>query len=798
MFEMLGNWSFGDYFKKEAIAWAWELLTEVYHLPAERMYASVFGGDEREGLEVDDESYNYWAGIIPEERILYGSKKDNFWEMGDSGPCGPCSEIHIDLRSEEEIKKQSGRELVNADHPQVIEIWNLVFIQFNRKADGTLEPLPARHVDTGMGFERLVMAIQGKKSNYDTDVFAPLIKAITQIAGVQYGSDSKTDIAVRVVADHVRAVAFAIADGQLPSNTGAGYVIRRILRRACALRIYTHEHRQAIYLRVGPCSIKSNGRCFPRTERPVKICRKSYFREEEQSFLRTLENGIKIFEEAYRTARKNQSSSSRSSVEIAGDVAFKLYDTYGFPIDLTLLLAREKDAEVDMDAFNVCMAEQKNRSRTAAQQEQGDWLVLDGKAQPEFVGYKKLSTTSRILRYRELKGKKKSYYQIVLKETPFYAESGGQVGDTGYIESGGARTLILDTQKENDMIVHLTEHLPKEPSGQFECSVDREKRTSTENNHSATHLLHAALRQVLGTHVQQKGSLVNDKGLRFDFSHFGKVTDEELSRIEHIVNRKIREDIKLDERRDVPIEKAKKMGAMALFGEKYGDHVRVITFDPHYSVELCGGTHVESTGRIGIFKILSESSIAAGVRRIEAITAQGAEDYINSNLKILDEIKALLNSPKDLLQSIGDLIDTKAKLTKEIERYQEEKARQLKEELINSAVRKKDLTLIIQKVQLPNSDTLKKLSYDLRNQVKGLLLVLAADIEGKPQIAVMIDEGKMQQYGLNANKLIKELAVEIKGGGGGQPFFATAGGKDINGLDRVVRKATEIVDSLGF
>lgn len=789
MFEMLGNWSFGDYFKKEAIAWSWELLTEVFGLPGDRLYATVFGGDKNDGLETDSEAYDYWKHILPEDRILYGSKKDNFWEMGDTGPCGPCSELHIDLRPESEIAKIPGSELVNQDHPQVIEIWNLVFIQFNRKASGVLENLPDKHVDTGMGFERLVMAIQGKKSNYDSDVFTPLIDFVSNRAGVKYGEHEETDIAIRVIVDHIRAVAFTIADGQLPSNTGAGYVIRRILRRAVRYGFNYLNLSDPFLHELLPVLADQFDEVFPELKEQIDFIAK-VIKEEEISFLRTLEIGLKIFNDAFNAAKK---SAADGSPVIPGDVAFKLLDTYGFPIDLTQLLARERNADVNMDEFHVCMGEQKNRSKSDAAQEKGDWIILNDEAEVVFAGYETLETASQILRYREIKEKKKNIFQIVLENTPFYAESGGQVGDTGYIEVNGEKTYIIDTQKENDLIIQYAEKLPSNLEATFHCVVNEKKRRLTENNHSATHLLQAALRRVLGDHVQQRGSFVNDKILRFDFSHFSKVTDEEIEQIEQIVNQRIRQNIAMDEKRNVPIDQAKSMGAMALFGEKYGDFVRMIVFDPEYSVELCGGTHVPMTGKIGQLKIISESSIAAGVRRIEAITADEAEAYVDSNLKLLNQVKALFNNPKDLLKVVEGTLDEKIKLSKQIEKIQLEKAGDVKKVLIEKANMENGITEIIEQVSLPNADALKKIAFELKNQINDLFMVLAADIGGKPQIAIMISEGLISKHQLNAGTMIRELAKEIKGGGGGQPFFATAGGKDVSGLGNVVKRAKSMI-----
>ena len=793
MFEMLGNWSFGDYFKKEAIAWAWELLTDVFNLPKDRIYATVFGGDQSENLDADDEAFKFWKEILPENRILNGSKKDNFWEMGDTGPCGPCSELHIDLRSESEISKVPGRDLVNADHPQVIEIWNLVFIQFNRMANGELENLPDKHVDTGMGFERLVMAIQGKKSNYDSDVFSPLIDFVAKKAGVTYGENEESDIAIRVIVDHVRAVAFTIADGQLPSNTGAGYVIRRILRRAVRYGFNYLNFSDPFIYELLPVLAKQFDDVFPELKAQLEFITK-VIKEEEISFLRTLENGLKIFNDAHALAKKD--TKTNSNPVIPGDVAFKLYDTYGFPIDLTQLLARERNAEVNMDEFNIHMQEQKNRSKSAAAHEKGDWIVLKEDTEVVFAGYETLVTKSKITRYREIKEKKKTIFQIVLEQTPFYAESGGQVGDTGFIEANGEKISIIDTQKENDLIIQYADKLPSDLNSTFHCAVNGKKRKLTENNHSATHLLQKALKTVLGDHVQQRGSFVNNKLLRFDFSHFSKVTDEEIEKIEHIVNAKIRENIALDEKRNVPIDQAKSMGATALFGEKYGDFVRVITFDPDYSVELCGGTHVPMTGQIGLLKIISESSIAAGVRRIEGITADAAEEYVDQNIKLLVQVRELFNNPKDLLRIVENTVDEKNKLAKQIEKIQFEQAGLIKKQLIENADKSHGITAIISEVHLPNANALKKIAFELKNQIDDLLMVLAVEIGGKPQIAIMISESLISKYDLNAGNMVRELAKEIKGGGGGQPFYATAGGKDINGLKNVVIKANDLVKEL--
>lgn len=784
MFEMLGNWSFGDYFKKEAIAWAWELLTEEYKLPKERLYATVFEGDAREQLGFDEEAFQHWRNILPEERILRGNKKDNFWEMGDTGPCGPCSEIHIDLRSGEEAAQIPGRELVNTGHPQVVEIWNLVFMEFNRKADGSLEKLPARHVDTGMGFERLCMAIQKKTSNYDTDVFTPLLQYISREAGVTYGAASETDIAMRVMADHVRAVSFAIADGQLPSNTGAGYVIRRILRRAVRYAFTFLDFKEPFLHKLVAVLSEQMREAFPDLATQQDYVTKVIF-EEETSFLRTLEKGLKRMDLIQAELKNNT---------ISGEQAFELYDTFGFPFDLTSLIARERGISVDEAGFRSEMEKQKSRSKADAVKETGDWVQIGDDEQTEFIGYDHLAADVRIVRYRKIKQKNKELFQLVFDKTPFYAESGGQVGDTGYITGNGETTAILDTRKENELIIHLAEKLPAEMNGTFSAVVDRAKRESTMNNHSATHLLHAALRQVLGKHVEQKGSLVNADLLRFDFSHFAAMTPEEIRQVEEIVNKKIRENIALDEKRNVPIEKAKSFGAMALFGEKYGDFVRVITFDPKFSVELCGGTHVPATGNIGIFKIISESSVAAGVRRIEALTGEAAENYVRTELAVLGEVKQLLRNPKDVVASLKSLSDEKHMLEKKLEILHGERANQIRSELALKAVKNNGHTLIIEKVSVPNGDVLKNIAYALRNQFDDLLLVLAADVDHKPQVTVMIGEKLMQTKKFHAGNMVKELAREIDGGGGGQPFFATAGGKNLDGLNGVLEKARKMVN----
>lgn len=783
MFEMLGNWSFGDYFKKEAIEWSWELLTDVFKLPKDRLYVTVFGGDNAESLDRDAEAADFWAAFVDRERILDGSKKDNFWEMGEQGPCGPCSEIHIDLRPASEIEKTPGKELVNNDHPQVVEIWNLVFIQFNRKADSSLESLPEKHIDTGMGFERLCMAIQGKESTYDTDVFTPLINFIEAQSGKKYGENIDVDIAIRVLVDHIRAIAFTIADGQLPSNNKAGYVVRRILRRAVRYAYTFLGFKEPFFHKlVDILAVQFDG-VFPEL-----IAQKDFVTrvilEEENSFLRTLDTGLKKLE---------QIAEEKSSKVIDGRIVFELYDTFGFPVDLTALIARENGMEIDEEGFQKEMAVQKDRSRKAAEVSHTDWQEINPGEEIDFLGYERTETKARIVKFRKVKEKKKEFYQVVLDQTPFYAESGGQVGDTGYMLSGEDKIRVFNTKKENELIIHFTDKLPADPEAEVLAVIDGSRRELTENNHSATHLLHAALKEVLGNHVNQKGSFVNDKVLRFDFSHFAKVTDEELARIEHIVNKKVRENILLDEKRNVPIDQARNMGAMALFGEKYGDFVRVITFDPAFSVELCGGTHVSSTGQIGLFKIVSESSVAAGVRRIEAVTADEAEKYMNDELAVLGKVKELLKNPKDILKSLEGLIDEKNNLHKQIETLQAQKGQSVKSNLLFRTEKADNVNYIIEKVEIDSSDVLKNIAFEIKAKVDNLFMVLAADVAGKPQITVMFSDNLVEEKNLNAAEVVKELAKEIKGGGGGQKFYATAGGKDMEGLDRVIAKAKSLI-----
>lgn len=785
MFEMLGNWSFGDYFKKEAIAWGWELLTEVYQLPKDRLYVTVFEGDEGDNLPLDQEAFDYWAAMIDKDRILYGNKKDNFWEMGDTGPCGPCSEIHIDLRPQSEVDQVPGKELVNRDHPLVVEIWNLVFMQFNRQSSGELKPLPAKHVDTGMGFERLAMAIQKTASTYDTDVFTPLIKQVAGWANVKYGEQKETDIALRVIVDHIRAISFAVADGQLPSNNKAGYVIRRILRRAVRYGYTFLNFKEPFLHLLVPTLSAQFADIFPELQAQNDFVAK-VIQEEEASFLRTLDVGLRKLDQIKHEYQEKK--------VIPGAVAFELYDTYGFPLDLTALIARENGFSVDEKGFQQEMAKQKERSKGAATVDTGDWISVKEEDNIEFVGYDTLTTEARIVRYRQIKEKNKTYYQIVLDRTPFYPEGGGQVGDTGYIEDQGTKISIIDTKKENELIIHYTQELPADVHATFHCVVNKDKRWLTMNNHSATHLLHAALKRVLGNHVQQKGSLVNDKLLRFDFSHFAKMSEEEIRKVEHIVNQKIRANIALEEMRNMPMEEARKMGATALFGEKYGDFVRVIAFDKSYSLELCGGTHVLSTGNIGLFKIVSESSISAGVRRIEAISADAAEAYVNEQEDLLKEIKEALKHPADLKKTIESLLSERNQLQKEIEGLQQKEALSVKDSIIKKIQQIGEVKVIVEKVSLPNADMLKKLTFDIKNQVDNLVLLLAADIDGKPQIAMAIDESLIKTHDLHAGNVIRELAKYIQGGGGGQAFFATAGGKDVNGLEKVLAEAKKLIE----
>ncbi|MBL7780855.1 MAG: alanine--tRNA ligase [Saprospiraceae bacterium] len=781
MFEMLGNWSFGDYFKKDALAWSWELLTEVYKIPKDRLYVSVFKGDEKEKLPFDQEAHDTWKQFIPEDRILPFGKKENFWEMGDQGPCGPCSEIHVDLRSDAERAKVDGKSLVNNDHPDVIEIWNNVFMQFNRKADGSLEELPAKSVDTGMGFERLCRAVQGVASNYDTDLWRPLFNLLEQLSGKKYtGSyelSAKTDIAMRVVADHLRAVSFAIADGQLPDNGGAGYVIRRILRRAVRYYYSFLDLKEPVLYRLCPVLAEEFSDVFPELKAQIEFVSKVIL-EEEKSFLRTLEAGLKRFE--------NLDIQNKT---VAGEQAFELLDTFGFPIDLTRLIAREKGLLVDDAGFEKALAEQKARSRKDAAKQVGDWFVISDEADVEFLGYDLLEThSSQVVKYRTVTSKGAEQIQVVLNRTPFYPEGGGQVGDQGWMTFGKEKIRVLDTKKENTLIIHILEKMPESiEEASVKCEVDATRRRLTENNHSATHLLHAALREVLGTHVQQKGSYLDDQALRFDFQHFQKVTDEELARIEQRVNEKIREDISLDEKRHLPIEEAQKAGAMMLFGEKYGETVRMITFDPHYSRELCGGCHVSQTGKIGYFKITAESAVAAGVRRIEAVTAAGAEQYVSRLESELGAIKNVLKA-KDLVKGVADLQEDNKRLQKEIEHLLQAQANSLREglrsqfETLASGIRYIGAVL-----PLSDANAIKTLAYELEREIGNCVIAFGSVNAGKPLLTVRISDELAKEKGLSAGTIVRELAGKfLKGGGGGQPGFATAGGSDASQLKEAV------------
>ena len=783
MFEMLGNWSIGDYFKAEAIAWSWELLTEVYKLPKDRLYVSVFEGDPKENLPPSTIALKEWSKVVPQEHIIYGNKKDNFWEMGDTGPCGPCSEIHIDLRPDAERAETPGHLLVNNDHPQVIEIWNNVFIQYNRKADGTLEPLPAMHVDTGMGFERLVRAIQNKTSNYDTDVFTGTIFEVEKITGKKYNfSDTKMDVAFRVLADHIRAISFTIADGQLPANNGAGYVIRRILRRAVRYYYTYLDYKQPLLYQLIDGLSKQFENVFPELYLQKSFVEK-VIREEEKSFLKTLEGGLRRIEDI-----KVQNNT------IDGQDVFELYDTYGFPVDLTRLIADEKGWKVDEDGFSKALNEQKERSRADAKRETGDWVMAGSEALTTFVGYDDLIVQgSKAVKYRVLKQKDKELYQLVLDVTPFYPEGGGQVGDTGFMMFDGEVIKVLDTKKENDLIIHIIDRIPDNISGDVYAEVDANKRSLTENNHSATHLLHAALRQVLGTHVQQKGSLVKDDYLRFDVSHYQKITDNELAQVEKIVNEKIRQNIPLEEVRALPIEEAKKSGAMMLFGEKYGDSVRMITFDPAYSRELCGGCHVKYTGQLGLFKITSESGIAAGVRRIEAVTANKAEEYVNQQIHELNAIKSFFKNNINTTKNVSDLLDENKELAKEVEKLRGMQASGMKASLISGAKEISGARVVVAKLKEMDTKSAKTLSVNILSEIDNGLVLFGIDDQGKATIMLSIAENLTKSKGWHAGNIIKELSKEINGGGGGQAFFATAGGTDVAGLDKALARLDEFL-----
>ena len=782
MFEMLGNWSFGDYFKHEAIDWAWEYLTEVLHLSPERLYVTVFEGAPAEGLERDDEAASIWAKHLPAERIINGNKHDNFWEMGDQGPCGPCSEIHIDIRSDEERKAVDGLTLVNQSHPQVIEIWNLVFMQYNRKADGSLEPLPKRVIDTGMGFERLCMAMQGKTSNYDTDIFTPMIQAIATLTGIEYGADQKSDVAMRVIADHIRTIAFAITDGQLPSNAKAGYVIRRILRRAVRYGYTFLGRREAFMYSLLPVLIETMGDAYPELIAGRELIAK-VMREEEESFLRTLETGIRLLDKQIEEAKK------AGKTVLDGHDAFVLYDTYGFPLDLTALILTEQGLSVDEAGFDKAMQEQKERARNAAAIDAGDWQVVNDGSAVRFVGYDTLECTTEILRYREVKQKNATFYQVVLSETPFYAEMGGQVGDKGFlIATDGTKYEVFDTKRENNLAIHLMKKLPATLEGDFRAVVDEERRHRIEANHSATHLLHEALREVLGSHVEQKGSFVSDEVLRFDFAHFAKVEPEQLRAVERIVAARIRACIPLQEYREVPIDEAREMGAMALFGEKYGDHVRVIRFGS--STEFCGGTHVASTGVIGTLRITSESSVAAGVRRIEAVTGAAAENYLYEQADMIDAIRQLFNNSPQLKTAIRKTLEENAELGKQVGEYIREQIAEKKRQLLEKRVEVGGVRLFLVEREAP-AEIVKDIAFQIAGELHEPFVFIAACVEpssSKPSLTLMISKDLVESRGWNASQLLRTAAKHIQGGGGGQPHFATAGGKNADGLNAAVEE----------
>ncbi len=780
MFEMLGNWSFGDYFKKEAIEWSWELLTGIYGIDKNRLYVTVFEGSEEEKLATDDEAMQIWETIINKDHILKGSKKDNFWEMGDTGPCGPCSEIHIDLREEKDRKKTDGKTLVNTGHPQVIEIWNLVFIQYNRKADQSLELLPAKHIDTGMGFERLCRVLQNKTSNYDTDIFVPVIKGIEAVTSKDYMTDEQTSIAMRVIADHIRAVSFAIADGELPSNTGAGYVIRRILRRAIRYGFTYLGQTEPFISTLLPYLIQSMGNAYPELKKQKTLIEK-VIHEEELSFLRTLDKGIKLLDTLTTAGNKPHHK------KLNGETAFKLYDTYGFPLDLTELICKERGFTVDREGFENEMKEQKSRSRQAAATTSSDWVILQPVENTEFVGYDKTSSDIIITRYRKVTSKEKTFYQLVFDNTPFYAEGGGQTGDSGQIIHGTETIPILNTIKENNLILHITPSLPQSINGKFKAIVDRTKRQQTMANHSATHLLHYALRKVLGAHVEQKGSLVHPDYLRFDFAHFQKMSAEEIARTEQLVNEMIRSNTALDEQRSIPYTEALQQGAMALFGEKYGEKVRMIRFGQ--SVELCGGTHVSSTGQIGIFKILSEGAIAAGIRRIEAVSGIGAQDYYRKQSEELARIREALKNTQDIEKAISQLINENELLKKQIAGINHEKILLLKKEITGQLKPYGNALLFTGRVDLPSAETLKDLCFALKSEISNLLFISGAVINEKPTLAVTISESLVKDNGWNAGLVIREAAKIMDGGGGGQPFFAMAGGKNAAKLEEAMQKA---------
>jgi alanyl-tRNA synthetase len=787
LFEMLGNWSFGDYFKEEAIEWAWELLTKEFKIDPDRIYVSYFGGDAEDNLAADEEAKEIWANILSNERILPFSKKDNFWEMGDTGPCGPCSEIHVDLRSDEERAKGNGASLVNMDHPEVIEIWNLVFIQFERKADRSLVDLPAKHIDTGMGFERVTMALQGKTSSYNTDLFEPTISFVEKETGLKYegeydrnSSTFKKDMAFRVLVDHIRAVSFAIADGQLPSNTGAGYVIRRILRRAVRYYYSFLNVKQPLLYRLMEVLAEQFKNVFPELDAQRELVGK-IIKSEEESFLKTLGSGIERLELLMEKASKTKSISGRD--------AFELFDTFGFPFDLTMLIASENGYEVDEAGFDLALKEQKLRSKTDAVKQVGDWMVLSDETDNEFVGYDTLTVEdAQVIKYRTVNVKKKDQYQMVLNRTPFYAESGGQHGDSGWLWLDGEKIEVLDTQKENDLIIHVVNKLPKNVGASVKAEVNRTKREATSKNHTAVHLMHAALHEVLGNHAVQKGQDLNDKKLRFDFSHFSKVTDEELSKIEWMVNEKIRANIALEENRNMPLEEARASGAMMLFGEKYGEFVRMITYDKNFSRELCGGTHVSSTGEIGLFKIITETSVAAGVRRIEALTAAEAEAYVNSELEELNRVRGMFKNPKNVAQAVEKLQEENKSLKKQLEKLDVLQAKIAKAELDAKVEIINGVKFVSGRVEVDNAEAVKTIAHQYRQTGETFFLVVGTESEGKANLTVALSEDLVKK-GMDASKIIRNLAKHIRGGGGGQSFIATAGGKDISGLPNAIAAA---------
>jgi alanyl-tRNA synthetase len=782
MFEMLGNWSFGDYFKEDAIKWAWELLTEVYKIPKDRLYVTVFEGDEKDGVPRDQESYDIWKNLIAEDRIILASKKDNFWEMGDTGPCGPCTEIHVDNRPEADRLKTDGKQFVNEDHPQVIEIWNNVFMQFNRKADGSLEKLPATHVDTGMGLERLAMTLQGKTSNYDIDLFQSLIQHLEKVSGKTYGQDETTDIALRVIADHVRAISFSIADGQLPSNTGAGYVIRRILRRAVRYGYQTLGLKEPFICDLSEVLASIMGDPFTELKNQGELV-KRVIREEELSFFRTLEQGIKRIENSLTQAKNNNNI-------LEGAVAFELYDTYGFPFDLTCLIARENNISVDEKGFETELQAQKDRARSASAMETGDWVQLKPDQEVQFVGYDNNTADVSIVKHRKVSQKGKTFYQLVLNQTPFYPEGGGQVGDTGTLTSDKNTIRIFDTKKENNLIIHLTEELPTDLAAIYSATINSKKRKLTTANHSATHLLHHALRTVLGTHVEQKGSLVNSDYLRFDFSHFSKVTDEEIKQIETMVSNAIKENIRLEEDRAATMEKAQEMGAMALFGEKYGDKVRIVKFGD--SVELCGGTHVQSTGEIGLFKLKSESAVAAGIRRVEAITSDAVEAFYTQQEEKYDAINELLKNPKDIVKSVDDLIQKNSLLQKQIEQFKKEQARLVKAELKAKVETKEGYSYLEAELNL-DAGSVKDILFQLKSEFPNFAGIIGSKEDDKCAVSVIIDEELSKAKNWNAGAIVKAVAQHIQGGGGGQAFYATAGGKNPNGIQKAISEARNLL-----